>query len=163
MGLEDVSEFYEDFPLQAAVLTMGVKASIADGIAQVRALQSGLETKWYHDLEFRRNFLYMIYGGLFIRALGHYEYDVIFPELFGTEQSLATSFKEVLFDNFVTAPLAWLPPAYCTSSRHWSTIIPSGWDCKSTSTTLPRMDCCSSIGGYGFRPRALVLPWCQII
>jgi len=107
MSLTDVSDFYADFPLQAAVLTCGVKASVADGIAQVRAQASG-----WDDLEVRRNIAYIIYGGIFIGALCHYEYDVIFPILFGTDHSLWTSLQEVLFDNFVSGPLVWLPPAY---------------------------------------------------
>lgn len=34
--LEQVSDFYQNFPLQSAVLTCGVKASVADTIAQVK-------------------------------------------------------------------------------------------------------------------------------
>mmetsp|Transcript_12964 Transcript_12964/g.27946 ORF Transcript_12964/g.27946 Transcript_12964/m.27946 type:complete len:252 (+) Transcript_12964:721-1476(+) len=104
MSLNDVSDFYAQFPLQAAVLTCGVKASVADGIAQVR---SDVD-----NLEFRRNLAYIIYGGIFIGALCHYEYDVLFPLLFGSEHSLTTSFREVIFDNFVSGPFVWLPPAY---------------------------------------------------
>ena len=142
MSFTDVSNFYADFPLQAAVLTCGVKASVADGIAQARPIAikkkqqqkqnnnsmndqenptfidfSTLSTNystssWIDDLEFRRNIAYIIYGGIFIGALCHYEYDVLFPILFGTEHNLVTSIKEVLFDNFITAPIVWLPPAY---------------------------------------------------
>lgn len=108
MSFSEVSDFYAAFPLQAAVLTCGVKASVADGIAQVRTPS----VDCWDDLEFRRNFAYILYGGIFIGALCHYEYDVLFPLLFGTEHSLLTSFKEVVFDNFVSAPLGWLPPAY---------------------------------------------------
>lgn len=36
MTLEQVSDFYQNFPLQSAVLTCGVKASVADTIAQVK-------------------------------------------------------------------------------------------------------------------------------
>jgi len=141
MSFTDVSNFYADFPLQAAVLTCGVKASVADGIAQARpainkqqqklnddnnmndqenptfidfsTLSTNYSTNsWIDDLEFRRNIAYIIYGGIFIGALCHYEYDVLFPILFGTEHTILTSIKEVLFDNFITAPMVWLPPAY---------------------------------------------------
>lgn len=116
--LDDVSNYYADFPLQAAVLTCGVKASIADCIAQVRALIVGDDDDYQYmgslwdDIEGRRNLAYIIYGGIFIGAICHYEYDVLFPLMFGTQHSLLTSAKEVLFDNFITAPLVWLPPAY---------------------------------------------------
>lgn len=36
ISLEQVSDFYQNFPLQSAVLTCGVKASVADTIAQVK-------------------------------------------------------------------------------------------------------------------------------
>ncbi|VEU33840.1 unnamed protein product [Pseudo-nitzschia multistriata] len=36
MPLDQVSDFYQNFPLQSAVLTCGVKASVADTIAQVK-------------------------------------------------------------------------------------------------------------------------------
>ena len=104
MSFTDVSDFYAQFPLQAAVLTCGVKASVADGIAQ--------KIGPLDDLELRRNLAYVLYGGIFVGAMCHYEYDVVFPLLFGIEHSLWTSFREVLFDNFVSAPLLWLPPAY---------------------------------------------------
>jgi len=146
MSFEDVSTFYATNPLEAAVLTCGVKASVADGIAQVRTALPPNDTtnnrfnseyeenrddifidfstlpphaptttssyEWMSDLEFRRNLAYILYGGIFIGAACHYEYDVLFPILFGTQHTLSTSIQEVLFDNFVTAPLAWLPPAY---------------------------------------------------
>lgn len=108
MSLMDVSDFYADFPLQAAVLTCGVKASVADGIAQVRKPSFGC----LDDLEVRRNLAYIVYGGIFVGAMCHYEYDVIFPLLFGNDHSLWTSMREVLFDVFVSGPLLWLPPAY---------------------------------------------------
>ncbi len=106
MDFEEVSDFYAQFLMQAAVLNCGVKASIADGIAQART-----HSRW-DDVEFRRNLAYVLYGGIFVGAACHYEYDVVFPILFGTEHNAWTSFREVVFDNFVSAPLGWLPPAY---------------------------------------------------
>ena len=152
MSFTDVSNFYADFPLQAAVLTCGVKASVADGIAQARpiaikkkqqtndindqenptfidfsTLSSNYTTNsWIDDLEFRRNVAYIIYGGLFIGALCHYEYDVLFPILFGTEHTFLTSIKEVLFDNFITAPIVWLPPAYFVKAVMYNYSLTEG-------------------------------------
>jgi len=153
MSFTDVSNFYADFPLQAAVLTCGVKASVADGIAQARPIAikqkqqqkqnndindqenptfidfSTLSTNsssWIDDLEFRRNIAYIIYGGIFIGALCHYEYDVLFPILFGTEHNLVTSIKEVLFDNFITAPIVWLPPAYFVKAVMYNYSLTEG-------------------------------------
>jgi protein Mpv17 len=116
MSLSDVNEFYQQYPLQSAILTCGVKASVADGIAQLRSrianLKDSSEVNEIFNLEFRRNLAYIIYGGIFVGAACHFEYDCIFPVLFGNEHSLQTIIKEVAFDNFVSAPLFWLPPAY---------------------------------------------------
>jgi len=130
-----------------------VKASVADGIAQARPIAikqkqqqkqnndindqenptfidfSTLSTNsssWIDDLEFRRNIAYIIYGGIFIGALCHYEYDVLFPILFGTEHNLVTSIKEVLFDNFITAPIVWLPPAYFVKAVMYNYSLTEG-------------------------------------
>jgi hypothetical protein len=108
MTLGDVSDFYATYPLQSAVLTCGFKASVADGIAQIRNASS-LDR---FSLEFRRNVAYIIYGGLFIGIMCHMEYDFLFPIMFGAEQSLQIIAEKVLFDCFVSAPLMWLPPAY---------------------------------------------------
>ena len=125
---QQISDFYAQFPLQAAVLTCGIKAHVADGIAQVRSSYSKnrmprIDTD---DIEFRRNLSYIIYGGIFVGAMCHFEYDVIFPRLFGREHSLATSVKEVLFDNFVSAPLIWLPPAYIMKSLLYDSPLQEG-------------------------------------
>lgn len=107
MTLEDVNTFYSTYPLQAAVLTCGLKASLADGVAQVRSW-----TASEHAIEMRRNAAYIIYGGIFIGLMCHMEYDFLFPQLFGTAHDVGTIASEVLLDNFVSAPLMWLPPAY---------------------------------------------------
>jgi len=107
MTLEDVNTFYATYPLQAAVLTCGVKASLADCVAQIR--------NWSQTdraIELKRNAAYILYGGIFIGLFCHIEYDMIFPQLFGTSHDMTTVVEEVLFDNFVSAPLLWLPPAY---------------------------------------------------
>jgi hypothetical protein len=101
--LSDVSDMYQTYPVQSAVLTCGFKASIADGIAQLRATDT---------LEFRRNAAYILYGGIFVGLMCHLEYHQLFPLMFGTENSLKIIAEKVVFDCFVSAPLMWLPPAY---------------------------------------------------
>ena len=108
MTLGDVSEFYATYPLQSAVLTCGFKASVADGIAQVRSSNPLSQ----FNIEMRRNLAYVLYGGIFIGLMCHLEYDHLFPFLFGTEQSLKIIAEKVIFDDFISAPLMWLPPAY---------------------------------------------------
>jgi hypothetical protein len=43
--LQHVSDFYQNFPIQSAVLTCGVKASVADTIAQIKSQASLLQSK----------------------------------------------------------------------------------------------------------------------
>jgi len=108
MTLADVSELYQTYPLQSAILTCGFKASIADGIAQLKAISS----LNINNIEMRRNLAYIAYGGIFVGLMCHMEYNHLFPLMFGTEQSLAIVAEKVIFDCFVSAPLMWLPPAY---------------------------------------------------
>jgi hypothetical protein len=141
MSLEQVSDFYQNFPLQSAVLTCGVKASFADTIAQVKpqieenneknkqnleqlsaskespvlpttSLLSGQSSINRIDWEARRNFAYVLYGGIFVGAMSHVEYSCVFPFLFGTEKTVAITTAKVFFDNLIAAPIMWLPPAY---------------------------------------------------
>ena len=106
MSWTEVSDFYQMYPIQSAVLTCGFKASIADGIAQLKAMKD----KTLVDLEFQRNLAYILYGGIFVGIMCHLEYNELFPILFGTEQPHVS--EKVIFDDFVSAPLMWLPPAY---------------------------------------------------
>lgn len=142
MSLDQVSDFYQNFPVQSAVLTCGVKASVADTIAQfkpqfeeqknIKQQQQLSQNGWQEQLQRRfgftneisssnensidwevtRNLAYVLYGGIFVGLMSHVEYNLVFPVLFGTEKTLETIFKEVFFDNLIVAPVLWLPPAY---------------------------------------------------
>mmetsp|Transcript_53205 Transcript_53205/g.64135 ORF Transcript_53205/g.64135 Transcript_53205/m.64135 type:complete len:269 (-) Transcript_53205:198-1004(-) len=107
---EEISDFYLNYPVQSAILTCGVKASLADGIAQYK--ETVALSKDEFGIELRRNVAYIIYGGIFIGFACHLEYDILFPLLFGYENGLMTIVEKVIFDDFVSAPLFWLPPAY---------------------------------------------------
>lgn len=107
MSWEEVSDFYQNFPIQSAVLTCGFKASIADGIAQLKAMKDKAAVV---DLELQRNLAYVLYGGIFVGIMCHVEYNEVFPLLFGTEEPHVL--EKVFVDDFISAPLMWLPPAY---------------------------------------------------
>jgi protein Mpv17 len=108
MTLSDVSDLYQTYPMQSAILTCGFKASIADGIAQLKAISSSN----INNIEMRRNLAFIAYGGIFVGLMCHLEYNYLFPMLFGMEHSPKIIVEKVLFDCFVSAPLMWLPPAY---------------------------------------------------
>jgi hypothetical protein len=112
--MEEVSDFYATYPVQSAVLTCGVKASIADGIAQVKAVTAAAASPNQENisLEAKRNVAYIIYGGIFIGLMCHMEYDYVFPQIFGNDHNIQTIVPKILFDVFISGPLLWLPPAY---------------------------------------------------
>lgn len=141
MSFQEVSDFYQNFPMQSAILTCGVKASLADSLAQFKdsvtsatattlnkndnnkvqfsQQQQQQQRKAAADdvddsfnWEFRRNMAYVLYGGIFVGLMCHLEYNLLFPRLFGMDHSFTTIAEKVVFDDFVSAPLAWLPPAY---------------------------------------------------
>ena len=134
-SIEDVSHLYEVYPLQSAMVTCGVKASVADAIAQVQAflkVQSNNEDENAKGeeflLEIRRNFAYIIYGSLFVGALCHLEYNVLFPYLFGTSHEWTTVIKKQFFDNFISGPWIWLPPAYFIKAIMMDYPLAKGWE-----------------------------------
>lgn len=129
MSLEEVSDFYLSYPLQSAILTCGVKASIADCIAQVRGWNNSDDP---NVIEMKRNAAYIIYGGIFIGMMANLEYNQLFPLMFGADQSLKTIACKVIFDDFVSAPLMWLPPAYIIKALLYKYPVEEGlkkyWD-----------------------------------
>jgi hypothetical protein len=114
MTLDDVSDFYATYPLQSAVLTCGVKASVADAVAQIKAATAAAASPHQEKipLELKRNVAYIIYGGIFIGLMCHIEYDYVFPQMFGNDHSIQSTLEKILFDVFISGPLLWLPPAY---------------------------------------------------
>ena len=134
-GMEDVSHLYEIYPLQSAIVTCGVKASVADAIAQVQAFLKLQQASSNDDdddnnelnLEFKRNIAYFIYGSMFVGAMCHVEYNILFPYLFGTSHDWTTVIKKVMFDDFISGPWLWLPPAYFIKAIMLDYPLSEGW------------------------------------
>jgi hypothetical protein len=144
MSWAEVSQFYETYPIQSAVLTCGVKASIADGIAQFNAFTKSDEEQ---TLELKRNLAYVLYGGIFVGIMCHVEYNEVFPLIFGTTEPHVL--EKVLLDNFFSAPFLWLPPAYLIKAmvydysakegmeKYWKDITQNGLLFRYWSIWLP--------------------------
>lgn len=140
MSWSEVNEFYQSYPIQSAVVTCAFKASLADGIAQ---FTSTTNKQW----EVKRNLSYILYGGIFVGCMCHAEYHILFPLLFGTETPHVL--EKVLLDNFVSAPLMWLPPAYLVKAfmydetwqegltKYWKDITEQGLLLKYWMIWLP--------------------------
>jgi hypothetical protein len=100
-----VASFYKASPLLAGFLTCGVKAGMADSMAQWRDVCTT-------QFSIRRNLAMVIYSGTVLGLCAEIMYNRLFPLIFGVERTWPTIIMKTLFDGFVNAPLLWLPPAY---------------------------------------------------
>lgn len=138
-----IGQFYKAFPLASGFLTCGVKAAIADTLAQRRDVCTT-------TFNVRRNVGMSLYSAFVLGLGSEIIYNRIFPRIFGgLPKSLGTAVLMALVDNLVNGPIFWLPTAYlfqallfrtsmkeaiqkyCTDARHnglltkyWSLWIP---------------------------------------
>jgi len=94
------------YPLFSAFIVCSFKASMADLLAQI----SDKTTSSFFS--FRRNFSFLLYGGLYTGIAQELLYNGVYPFLFGHDTKFLTAAKKVLFDNFVVTPCLALPIAY---------------------------------------------------
>mmetsp|Transcript_28056 Transcript_28056/g.67594 ORF Transcript_28056/g.67594 Transcript_28056/m.67594 type:complete len:279 (-) Transcript_28056:47-883(-) len=126
-----VDTFYKTMPLASAFMTCGVKASLADIVAQKRAAKEVAQTAQTDDyendtlilgeidsapFEKRRNLAFFLYGGLYQGMAQEIIFNEAFPIIFGQGTDLQTVFSKVLFDSLVITPLLCLPVAYFVKS-----------------------------------------------
>jgi len=96
------------------------KYKASSTVVDTSSMDNNHDSNSFASVEWRRNFAYIIYGGIFIGLMCHLEYDYAFPLMFArngvdyAEQQhvVSTIISEILFDNFISGPLLWLPPAY---------------------------------------------------
>lgn len=93
--------YYKAFPMTAAMATCGIKSLVADAISQVKA--------WTGEWEWKRSFSGLLYGAFVLGAGSKTAYKflptICPPGVAGIAASCA-------IDNFLLAPLFWLPGAY---------------------------------------------------
>lgn len=120
-----IDTFYKTMPLASAFLTCGVKASLADVVAQKRALADEVpEPDSYSDdkviilgdIEKRRNLAFLLYGGLYQGMAQEIIFNEVFPIIFGQGTDFTTVISKVLFDSLIITPLLCLPVAYVVKS-----------------------------------------------
>ena len=126
IGAIDV--FYKTMPLTSAFVTCGIKASAADFVAQKRASSTdegeGVLTTTDEEIlseittpfEKRRNFAFLLYGGLYQGMAQEIIFNEVFPKLFGQGTDFLTVLSKVSFDMFVVSPFVCLPVAYLVKS-----------------------------------------------
>lgn len=126
-----VDTFYKTMPLASAFLTCGIKASLADIVAQKRAAKEVAQTTqtdgYENDalilgeiesapFEKRRNLAFFLYGGLYQGMAQEIIFNEAFPIIFGQGTDLQTVFSKVSCDSMVITPLLCLPVAYFVKS-----------------------------------------------
>ena len=127
IGAIDV--FYKTMPLTSAFVTCGIKASAADFVAQKRSAINtdegeGVLTTTDEEIlseittpfEKRRNFAFLLYGGLYQGMAQEIIFNEVFPKLFGQGTDFFTVLSKVSFDMFVVSPFICLPVAYLVKS-----------------------------------------------
>lgn len=129
--LAAVDTFYKTFPLGSAFLTCGVKAALADLVAQKRAAKAEVQSQAnaYTDndslilgeieetpLEKRRNLAFFLYGGLYQGMAQEVIFNEVFPILFGEGTDIPTVLSKVLCDSLFVTPFLCLPVAYVVKS-----------------------------------------------
>jgi hypothetical protein len=108
----------------------GVKAGLADLVAQKRAISKQLGAKTTDDetnaiilgdiettpLEFRRNVAFVLYGGLYQGICQEIIFNEVFPIFFGQGSDIQTVLSKVLCDSLLVTPFVCLPVAYVVKS-----------------------------------------------
>ena len=128
--LGGINAFYLSYPFISAVTTCSVKGFLADFIAQKRNSADGdnNETKPTKvPFSYRRNAAYILYGGGILGVFCGIMYNAVYPFLFGGLDGIVQLIAIVTFDNFVTAPLLWLPPVYFVRAILYGDPLKSGF------------------------------------
>jgi protein Mpv17 len=81
------------------------------------------EIKTVDQIEFERNFAFILYGGLYQGIAQYFIYNVMFPLWFGPGSDITSVAVKVAFDMLVISPFLCLPIAYLTKA----TIYGQSW------------------------------------
>lgn len=128
-----VNQFYKTMPFTAAFVTCGLKASLADRVAQKRELkQVHIETTGGatarlssdmtgNDIDIQRNIAFLLYGGMYQGVWQEHLFNHLYPIWFGESTGVGTVVTKVLVDLLILTPFLCLPVAYlikCVVSRY---------------------------------------------
>lgn len=117
LSFSAIDNFYQTMPLTSAFLTCGVKASAADAVAQkTQAAKDRANDVDVSSFQLKRNFAFLMYGGLYQGVAQEIIFNEVLPILFGQGTDALTVASKVLFDSFVVTPFVCLPVAYVVKS-----------------------------------------------
>jgi len=147
--LPPLGYLYKAHPIAASFVTCGLKSILADAISQVKTQATSPDVTWNptgttgFSFGKRQSLSYILYGSMCLGLGSAVMYTKVMPFLFPTTGLLGGSqvariLAQTCFDNFVCAPLFWLPPAYLIKSLFFPA---TPWDLykfeHSTSNFVP--------------------------
>lgn len=128
-----LNQFFKTSPVLSSFLTCGLKASVADVIAQKREFNAETHLSNCKEKKFKltsmslpRNLSFVLYGGLYLGIGQHFMYNHIFPHIFGTSKSLKVVLSKVIFDMCLISTTISLPLAYITKALIYRLTIKEG-------------------------------------
>ena len=110
LGSSSINHFFKAHPYAAAFSVCALKASAADTIAQ--KIENSNKKMEKPVFQFKRNFAFICYGGLYQGCFQEYLYNHVFTQVFGLDNRPMTAFKKVSFDAVIISPFLCLPIAY---------------------------------------------------
>ena len=93
-------------PVIAGSLFSGVKTELADLFAQYK-----IEQKPFADIDWRRNFLFFLFGTIHCGLITYFTLVKLYPVLFPSTYKYSTTVK-VIFDTCITTPILYFPSFY---------------------------------------------------
>jgi len=104
-ALGAINTFFISFPIISSMLVCGLKAGVADSLAQRRDTGS-------NKFCFRRNIAYIVYSSIFLGLTCELNYNRLYPVMFGSSTGIMTLIGMVAFDMLVSSLLIYLPALY---------------------------------------------------
>jgi hypothetical protein len=116
---DNINEFYINYPYLSSFVTVSVKASLADGLAQANDYSPKFNP-W-------RNLAFFLYGGLYQGCAQYWIYNEWFPQMFGSSTDFLTVLTKVCFDSFVITTTICLPSAYILKAIVFQYSLHEAW------------------------------------
>jgi len=102
--------FYQAHPLQAPIASCGLNSALADTISQLLSWKQQAGADTFH-FESKRSLSSVVYGAFCLGVGSNLMHTKTLPALF-PGSGLGAILSQTCLDNFICAPLLWLPPAH---------------------------------------------------
>lgn len=112
--LSKITYLYMAYPLKASVATCSVNTVLADALSQLRVWKKS--NQGIFQFQWRQQLSTLVYGASILGIGTNLVYTKLLPTLFPLSAGVKSIVASAVMDNFVFAPLVWLPPAYMLKS-----------------------------------------------